>query len=161
MWHFRMSPCPLLELDTASYRNGELFWNAEEKLVILFLNSGLWFFSQMVYCGCSERFILVFRGKAMLCCSLLPQLSSADAGDQKAPWNSPMLHSSPEPLGLHGKSRWVHSLEQEVCREVSPGLSEQEHRSTKLFMASAAKFYVCFSVVRVVLLLSFIRHFAV
>lgn len=115
----------------------------------------------MVYCGCSERFILFFTGKVMLCSSLLPQLCSAEAGEQEAPWNPPVLHSSPKLLGLHGKSRWVHSLEQEVCGEASYGLCEQGHGRTKLFMASAARFHVCFSVVRVTLLLSFIRHFAV
>lgn len=88
-------------------------------------------FPQMVYCGCSERFILFFRGRAMLCSSLLPQLSSAESGEQEAPWNSPTSHSSPKPLGLHGRSRWFHSLEQEVCREASHGLSEQGHRRTK------------------------------
>lgn len=110
-----------------------VFWNAEEKWVTLFLTSGLHCFHKWWngVRGCSERFILFFRGRAMLCSSLLPQLSSAEAGEQEAPWNSPMLHSSPKPLGLHGRSRWVHSLEQEVCREASHGLSEQGHRRTK------------------------------
>lgn len=61
----------------------------------------------------------------MLCSSPISQLSSAEAGEQEAPWNFPMLHSSPQHLGLRGRSRWVHSLEQEVCREESHGLSDQ------------------------------------
>lgn len=36
----------------------------------------------------------------MLCCSLLPQLSSAEAGDQKAPWNPRNAPQLPKATGL-------------------------------------------------------------
>lgn len=151
-------PVLWLELNIVSCRNSELFWNAEEKLVTLFLTSGFHFFPK--WCTMDVLKDLFCCSGGRLCCAVASSHSSLlqRLGTRKPLGTLTMLHSSPKPLGLLRKSRWVHSLKQEVCREVSHGLSEQEHRRTKVFMASAAKFYVCFSVVRVTLLLSFIRH---
>lgn len=154
--------CPTSELNTVSCTNGGLlFWNAEEKFVTLFLTSWLNFFPQCCNVDFLKFWVLIIQGR--LCYAVASSHSplSAEEGGRKllrVPWYTaaPQSHWACVTTAhrfIHWKARGLW--------ETSYGLSEQGHRRTRMYMASDARFYVCFCVVRVMLLLSFIRLFAV
>ena len=151
---------PTSELNAISCRNGGLlFRNAEEKFVTLFLTSGLNFF--VIWVLWKVFFFVYSEGR--LCHAVASSHSSLlQRLGRGKPLGAPQCPTATRSHRacmtkadgfIHWKARSL--------QEASYGLSEQGHRRTRLYMASAAKFYVCFCVVRVMLLLSFIRPFAV
>lgn len=100
-------------------------------------------------------------GKAMLCSRLLSQLSSAEAWEQEAPWN-PQSSTAPQSIcqpmaEADGFIRWSkRSAGENLTGSVSKGTGGLNCLWLQLpnFMSASPS-------VRVTLLLSFIRHFAV
>lgn len=127
MWHLSVFPCPLLELDTASCRNGELLlWNAGDKLVTLFLTSGLHFFFPK-WCTVDVLKHLFFSSRGTLCYAVASSHSSLlqRLGSRK-PLGTPQCSTAPQ-------SQWA-------CLAEADGFIHWSNRSAmKCPMGSVSK----------------------